>query len=118
MRSKGVRVRTPAEFFDFSQSHNSEIKKVPCETFLILSKLTRVSSVCNLRLRRFGIRKFCGCRIYTKRKEKKKMEKETIMNNIDIQKILPHRYPFLLVDKITEFEECKSITGIKNVTAN
>ncbi len=40
------------------------------------------------------------------------------MNNIDIQKILPHRYPFLLVDKITEMEEGKSITGIKNVTIN
>lgn len=47
------------------------------------------------------------------------MEKENIvMTNVDIQKILPHRYPFLLVDKITEFEEGKSITGIKNITAN
>lgn len=47
------------------------------------------------------------------------MEKEkVIFTNMDIQKILPHRYPFLLVDKITEFEEGKSITGIKNVTAN
>ena len=33
-------------------------------------------------------------------------------------KILPHRYPFLLIDKIVDFEEGKSITGIKNVTAN
>lgn len=41
-----------------------------------------------------------------------------MMNNIDIQKILPHRYPFLLVDKITEMEEGKSIKGIKNVTIN
>lgn len=41
-----------------------------------------------------------------------------MMNNIDIQKILPHRYPFLLVDKITEMEEGKSIKGIKNVTVN
>lgn len=41
-----------------------------------------------------------------------------ILTNKDIQKILPHRYPFLLVDAITEFEEGKSITGIKNVTAN
>ena len=46
------------------------------------------------------------------------MEKDAIFTNVDIQKILPHRYPFLLVDKITEFEEGKSITGIKNVTAN
>ena len=35
-----------------------------------------------------------------------------------IQKILPHRYPFLLVDKIVEFEEGKKIVGIKNVTIN
>lgn len=41
-----------------------------------------------------------------------------IMNNIDIQKILPHRYPFLLVDKIVELEEGKKIKGIKNVTVN
>ena len=34
-----------------------------------------------------------------------------------IQRILPHRYPFLLVDKITSFNE-KSIVGIKNVTIN
>ena len=40
------------------------------------------------------------------------------MNNIDIQKILPHRYPFLLVDKVVEFEEGKRIVCIKNVTAN
>lgn len=35
-----------------------------------------------------------------------------------IKKILPHRYPFLLVDKIVEFEPGKNITGIKNVTLN
>lgn len=36
----------------------------------------------------------------------------------DIKKILPHRYPMLLVDKIVEFEEDKRIVGIKNITAN
>lgn len=41
-----------------------------------------------------------------------------MMNNIEIQKILPHRYPFLLVDKITEMEEGKRAVGIKNVTVN
>lgn len=41
-----------------------------------------------------------------------------MLTNIDIQKILPHRYPFLLVDKVVEIEEGKSITGIKNVTIN
>jgi len=36
----------------------------------------------------------------------------------DIIKILPHRYPFLLVDRITELELGKSAAGIKNVTVN
>lgn len=35
-----------------------------------------------------------------------------------IQEILPHRYPFLLVDRIIEMEMGKRIVGIKNVTAN
>ena len=40
------------------------------------------------------------------------------MENKDIRKILPHRYPFLLVDRIIEIEEGKKAVGIKNVTAN
>ena len=36
----------------------------------------------------------------------------------DIQKILPHRPPMLLVDRIIELEPFKSATGIKNVTMN
>jgi beta-hydroxyacyl-ACP dehydratase FabZ len=36
----------------------------------------------------------------------------------DIIKYLPHRYPFLLVDRITELEPGKRIVGIKNVTSN
>lgn len=40
------------------------------------------------------------------------------MNNIDIQNILPHRYPFLLVDKILEIETGKKAVGLKNVTIN
>lgn len=35
-----------------------------------------------------------------------------------IEAIIPHRYPFLLVDRIVEIEEGKSAVGIKNVTAN
>ena len=35
-----------------------------------------------------------------------------------IMAILPHRYPFLLVDRIVEVEQGKNITGIKNVTMN
>jgi len=36
----------------------------------------------------------------------------------EIQKILPHRYPFLLVDRIVEIEPRKRIVGLKNVTIN
>jgi beta-hydroxyacyl-ACP dehydratase FabZ len=36
----------------------------------------------------------------------------------EIMRILPHRYPFLLVDRILEFEERKRVVGIKNVTFN
>jgi 3-hydroxyacyl-[acyl-carrier-protein] dehydratase len=36
----------------------------------------------------------------------------------EIQKILPHRYPFLLVDRIVEIEDGKKAVGIKNVSAN
>lgn len=36
----------------------------------------------------------------------------------DIKKILPHRYPFLLIDRIVEFEEDRRIVGIKNVSSD
>lgn len=35
-----------------------------------------------------------------------------------IQRIIPHRYPFLLVDKLRDVKFCESATGIKNVTFN
>lgn len=35
-----------------------------------------------------------------------------------IKEIIPHRYPFLLVDRVLEVEEGKRAVGIKNVTAN
>src|SRR6056297_2840632 len=41
-----------------------------------------------------------------------------IANSLELMEYLPHRYPFLLVDKITEFEDGKRIVGIKNVTIN
>src|SRR6202041_2527854 len=41
-----------------------------------------------------------------------------ILDSIGIQKILPHRYPFLLVDAIEEMEPKKRIVGIKNVSVN
>ena len=43
------------------------------------------------------------------------------MSTLDINEIikyLPHRYPFLLVDQVTELEEGKRVVAIKNVTIN
>lgn len=43
------------------------------------------------------------------------------MNTLDIQKIkefLPHRYPFLLVDKVLDYEPGEYLTAVKNVTFN
>ena len=40
------------------------------------------------------------------------------LNSDEIQQILPHRYPFLLVDRITECEPGKKACGIKCVSAN
>src|SRR5690625_4295497 len=47
--------------------------------------------------------------------------KGSVMNMLDIQQIkelIPHRYPFLLVDKVTEMEEGERVVGYKNVTIN
>src|SRR6476659_3160929 len=41
-----------------------------------------------------------------------------IYDSVAIQQILPHRYPFLLVDKIIELEPRVRIVGVKQVTAN
>ena len=41
-----------------------------------------------------------------------------MMTITEIMKVLPHRYPMLLVDRIVEIEEGKRIVGLKNVTAN
>jgi len=41
-----------------------------------------------------------------------------VLNIQEIMKLLPHRYPFLLVDRIVEIEEGKKVVGIKNVTIN
>jgi 3-hydroxyacyl-[acyl-carrier-protein] dehydratase len=41
-----------------------------------------------------------------------------ILDNAGIQKILPHRYPFLLVDTVIEIERLKRIVSLKNVTIN
>lgn len=41
-----------------------------------------------------------------------------MIDSREIQKILPHRYPFLLVDQITELEPNVAAVGVKNVTIN
>jgi 3-hydroxyacyl-[acyl-carrier-protein] dehydratase len=41
-----------------------------------------------------------------------------IMEIGDLMKILPHRYPFLLIDRVTELERKKRIVALKNVTFN
>ncbi|HXE31857.1 MAG TPA: 3-hydroxyacyl-ACP dehydratase FabZ [Terriglobales bacterium] len=40
------------------------------------------------------------------------------MGVVEIERLLPHRYPFLLLDRIVEFEPRKRIVALKNVTAN
>ena len=40
------------------------------------------------------------------------------LNTVEIMKILPQRYPFILVDRIEAFEVGERITGVKNVTIN
>ena len=44
--------------------------------------------------------------------------REAIVDTAKIMQYLPHRYPMLLVDRITEYEAGKRIVGIKNVTIN
>lgn len=41
-----------------------------------------------------------------------------MMDLLDIHKTLPHRYPFLLIDRITEFVPGQRLVGFKNVTVN
>ena len=45
-------------------------------------------------------------------------EKRFVYSIMDIMSFLPHRYPFLLVDRILEIEGEKRIVGLKNVTIN
>jgi 3-hydroxyacyl-[acyl-carrier-protein] dehydratase len=41
-----------------------------------------------------------------------------VLQSQEIQEIIPHRYPFLMVDRIIELEEGKRAVGIKNVSSN
>ncbi|NNM58206.1 MAG: 3-hydroxyacyl-ACP dehydratase FabZ [Legionellales bacterium] len=42
----------------------------------------------------------------------------TILNIQEVMQLLPHRYPFLLVDRVLDYKLHESITAIKNVTIN
>ena len=46
------------------------------------------------------------------------MTEKKELNIEEIKKLIPHRYPFLLIDKLIEIEPNKSAVGIKNVTFN
>jgi len=52
------------------------------------------------------------------KKEASKNETQEIFDVREIMDYLPHRYPFLLIDRIVEYEEMKRIVAIKNVTMN
>lgn len=46
------------------------------------------------------------------------MNNDVLLDINGIKKLIPHRYPFLLVDKIVDFKKDEYIIGVKNVTAN
>ncbi|HTE46353.1 MAG TPA: bifunctional UDP-3-O-[3-hydroxymyristoyl] N-acetylglucosamine deacetylase/3-hydroxyacyl-ACP dehydratase [Gemmatimonadaceae bacterium] len=45
-------------------------------------------------------------------------KENSVLDIEEIMKVLPHRYPFLLVDRVLEIEDGKRIVGVKNVTIN
>jgi UDP-3-O-[3-hydroxymyristoyl] N-acetylglucosamine deacetylase/3-hydroxyacyl-[acyl-carrier-protein] dehydratase len=45
-------------------------------------------------------------------------EEKTVFGIEEIMRVIPHRYPFLLVDRILELEQGKRVVGLKNVTIN
>lgn len=45
-------------------------------------------------------------------------DEKVVFDCVQIQKFLPHRYPFLLIDKIVEFVDGERIVAVKNVTIN
>ncbi len=57
-------------------------------------------------------------KIAQRQARKDKGGRDAILDIRKIQKILPHRYPFLLVDRVVEIEEGRRAVGIKNVTMN
>lgn len=52
------------------------------------------------------------------RESAQRRRESVIINAKEIQELLPHRYPILLVDRVIDLEEGKRVVGIKNVTMN
>ena len=46
------------------------------------------------------------------------MSSDTTMDIHEVLQYLPHRYPFLLIDKVLEYKEGETLTAVKNVTYN
>ncbi|HEX2194897.1 MAG TPA: 3-hydroxyacyl-ACP dehydratase FabZ, partial [Candidatus Limnocylindria bacterium] len=46
------------------------------------------------------------------------MEADVPMEAADIMRVIPHRYPFLLIDRVVELEPGRRVVATKNVTAN
>ena len=42
----------------------------------------------------------------------------SVLDSNDIKNLLPHRYPFLLIDRVLEYETGKTLKAVKNVTVN
>jgi UDP-3-O-[3-hydroxymyristoyl] N-acetylglucosamine deacetylase/3-hydroxyacyl-[acyl-carrier-protein] dehydratase len=59
-----------------------------------------------------------GTVLFVRALEQRFAQEVRVMGIEEIMKVLPHRYPFLLVDKIIDIDEGKKIVGIKNVTIN
>jgi len=67
---------------------------------------------------RMGVRRSGNGAVPAVAAQKRDQGREVVYGIEDIMKVLPHRYPFLLVDRILEIEENKRIVGLKNVTIN
>jgi len=57
-------------------------------------------------------------RLARNQKRRRSLSSEAVLDIRKIQKILPHRYPFLLVDRVIELDGDRRAVGIKNVTMN
>jgi hypothetical protein len=69
--------------------------------------------------RRFAYNRSLARSVRSEARDRSSIEEESMILDVnEIQKILPHRYPFLMVDAILEMERVKRIVGIKNVSIN